>query len=218
MYKIIDPKTWNRKSSYDWFNSFEDATYSITIKMDCTDLVKYSKETKTSFFVNILYLITTGLSSVDELRTRIVNGEIRVYDVIDPTYTVTTKHGTFDNAKSKFYSDYPSFYKAAKEEVDRVKNEEKMKEGYNDSNNYDEYYMTCIPWLFMETMTHPTGVKDKSSQSVPRVCWDKYNEVNGRYEIRLNVTVSHVVCDGKPLCEALNSCKKRVENCLKYLK
>ena len=86
-YKIIDIDTWNRKSQYLWFNSFMNPTYGIDVKMDVTNLVNYSKKTKTSFFINFLYCLTVALNEVEEFRLRYVNGEVRLYDYINPTYT-----------------------------------------------------------------------------------------------------------------------------------
>ncbi|MDE7095332.1 MAG: hypothetical protein K2O23_02485, partial [Anaeroplasmataceae bacterium] len=54
MYKIIDIKTWNRKKQFEWFNSFANPCYGITIDLDVTEIVTFSKKSKTSFFINFL--------------------------------------------------------------------------------------------------------------------------------------------------------------------
>ena len=40
----IDIENSNRKTTYEWFNSFRNSTYSMNVKMDVTKLVKYTKE------------------------------------------------------------------------------------------------------------------------------------------------------------------------------
>ena len=71
----------------------------------------------------------------------------------------------------------------------------KVKETYNDSTLYNDFYMTCIPWLSIESMTHPLIDNDYASLSCPRVCWDKYREENGKIIMTLNITVSHCFVD-----------------------
>ena len=93
MYKVIDLDNFKKRKQYNWFKTFSNPCYGLNVKMDVTEVVKYSKETKTSFFINVLYLITIGLNSVEEMRLREVDGEIRLYDTINPTFTVMTNSG-----------------------------------------------------------------------------------------------------------------------------
>ena len=53
-----------------------------------------------------------SLNSIEEMRLRIVGNEVRLYDVIHPTYTVMTKLEVFDNCKNLMYDSYPHFYQA----------------------------------------------------------------------------------------------------------
>lgn len=78
--KEIDIETWNIKTTYEWFNSFTDSTYSVTVKMDITKLVKITKETKSSFFANMLYVVVLGLNSIPEMRMRMYNGKPVIFD------------------------------------------------------------------------------------------------------------------------------------------
>ena len=107
--KEIDIETWNRKTTYEWFNSFTDSTYSVTVKMNITKLVKITKETKSSFFANMLYVVVLGLNSIPEMRMRMYNGKPVIFDDINPAITVMTKDGIFTNARFKNNKDYKSF-------------------------------------------------------------------------------------------------------------
>ncbi|MFA6661002.1 MAG: hypothetical protein WCS62_05270, partial [Bacilli bacterium] len=87
-------------------------------------------------------------------------------------------------------------------EVEDHKHIKVIKDQYNDSNYFDEFYITCIPWLKVDAMTHPLPDHDPSNSSVPRVCWSKFYEVDGRKKTMLNITVHHALVDGKPLSNA----------------
>ena len=212
MYKVIKLEELKKRKQYDWFKTFANPCYGFNVKMDVSEVVKYSKETKTSFFINILYLITVGLSSVEEMRIREVNGEIRLYDTINPTFTVMTKTGVYENAGFEMIDDYQNFYNKAKEVIEQVKEQDTVKETYNDANFFNDYYMTCIPWLSIEGMTHPLCDNNHSSSSCPRICWDKYIEVDGKYMMLLNITVSHCFVDGYPLTLAFKNIQDNFNN------
>ncbi len=212
MYKILDKNNFPKRKQYEWFRTFSNPCYGLTVKMDVTSLVEFSKKTKTSFFINALYLVTTGLNSIDEMRMREVRGEIRLYDVINPTFTVMTNTGIYENCGFKMVQDYPSFYKAASTEIEAAKLQDGVKNTFNDSPEYDDYYITCLPWLSIETMTHPLPDNNHESSSCPRVLWDRYREENGRIVMILNITVNHCFVDGYPLSQAFVNIQQNFDN------
>lgn len=218
MYKVINLENFKKRKQYNWFRTFSNPCYGINVKMDITEVVKYTKETKTSFFINILYLITMGLNSVEEMRLREVNGEIRLYDTINPTFTVMTKSGVYENTGFEMIDDYNTFYATAKQVIDHIKNQDFIKETFNDSLLFNDYYMTCLPWLSIESMTHPLCDNNYESLSCPRVCWDKYVEVDNKYLMTLNITVNHCFVDGYPLSLAFKNIQENFNNCRNLFK
>ena len=218
MYKVINLENFKKRKQYNWFRTFSNPCYGINVKMDITEVVKYTKETKTSFFINILYLITIGLNSVEEMRLREVNGEIRLYDTINPTFTVMTKSGVYENTGFEMIDDYKTFYATAKQVIDHIKNQDFIKETFNDSLLYNDYYMTCLPWLSINGMTHPLCDNNYESLSCPRVCWDKYMEVDNKYLMTLNITVNHCFVDGYPLSLAFKNIQENFNNCRNLFK
>ena len=67
MYEI-DLDNLPRRKTYDWFNSFNNPTYGLTVKLDVTSLVEHTKKHNESFFINMLYIVrivfTISFSSV----------------------------------------------------------------------------------------------------------------------------------------------------------
>lgn len=216
--KKIEVSGWNREKTYNWFKSFSDSTYGFNVEMDVTKLVKYTKEHNESFFINLLYIVVKGLNSVEEMRMRLVDGEPVIYDEINPAFTVMTKAGTFENARFKNCTDYKEFYKIASEKIEKAKNQEKIdNEDYNPEDCYDEFYITCTPWISFTQMSHPIP-DDKSSQTIPRICWGKYVEDNGKYKLNLNITVSHIFVDGYPMSMTFNKIQELLNNVDEMLK
>ena len=137
MYKVIKIEELKNSKQYKWFRTFSNPCYGLNVKMDVSKVIEYSKKTNTSFFINILYLVTKGLNSVEEMRLREVNGEIRLYKTINPTFTVMTKIGVFENCGFEMIEDYSGFYNKTKSILDEVKNRDYVKETYNDSTLYN---------------------------------------------------------------------------------
>ena len=63
----IDLDNLPRRKTYDWFNSFNNPTYGLTVKLDVTSLVEHTKKHNESFFINMLYIVVKALNSVDNL-------------------------------------------------------------------------------------------------------------------------------------------------------
>lgn len=197
----INIKNSNRYKQYKWFSSFSNPTYGINKEIDVTNLVKYVKEERKSFFVCFLYILTKGLNSIPEMRIRYVNNKIIMYDDINPSYTVMTDSGTYENVTSINHDTFKDFYDEVKKDVEEAKHKTKVKETYNDGKLFNEYYITCIPWIDFTSLTHPIP-DDRESLVVPRVCFGKYHMVDNRYKMMINITVSHEFVDGYPLSQA----------------
>lgn len=208
----IDVENWNRKNTYKWFKTFSNTTYSCNVVMDVTKLVNHAKMKNESFFIDLLYIVLKGLNSIEEMRMRLVDEKPVIFDDINPAYTVMAESGTFENVRYKNQNDFKTFYKISEENIQKAKVVSQVEEQeYNPENCYDEYYITCLPWINFTQFTHPIP-DDVQSQCIPRICWGKYIESNGRFELTLNITVSHLFVDGKPLADAFNGIQDLLNN------
>ena len=97
-YKEIDTNKWVRKTTFEWFEKFSNPTYCFNAKIDVSDVVNYFKQTGTSFFINFLYLISRVNNEIESLRLRYVDNRVLLYETINPTFTVKTTDGSFNNA------------------------------------------------------------------------------------------------------------------------
>ena len=211
-YKVIKIEDIKKINQYKWFRQFSNPCYGFNVKMDVTRLVQYTKENHQSFFINTLFLLTSALNQIEEMRMREVDGKIRLYDVINPTFIVMTSIGVFENTGFEMINNYKEFYKKASSIIERVKKQTSVKETYNDSKLYNDFYITCIPWLSIESMTHPLIDNDYASLSCPRICWDKYRKENDKIVMTLNITVNHCFVDGYPLSKAFGLVQEYFNN------
>lgn len=130
MVEKIDVEKMDRRKTYEWFKTFKNPTYGVNVDLDVTKLVKYTKETNSSFFINFLFILVKCLNKVPEMRERIVNGEPVLYDVCNPGITVLTKNDTFENVRFSYVDNYHEFYNIAKKILIKLR----MKKYYQTSH------------------------------------------------------------------------------------
>lgn len=208
--KEIDINNWNRKKQYEWFNSFSNPTYSINKEIDVTKVVNYAKNNNKSFFICFLYILVKGLNSVEEMRIRYVDNKVILYDDIYPAYTIMTNAGTFENVSNQNHDNFKDFYSEAKDKIESAKKQINVKPNYNSNKDYNQYYITCLPWIEFSGMTHPIP-DNKESLSVPRICFGKFHEIDGKYKLMLNINVNHAFVDGYPLSQAFINIEKLLD-------
>ena len=214
----IELVNWKRLRTYEFFKNFSNSTYSMNVRMDVSKLVMHAKENNESFFIDLIYIVLKSLNSIDEMRMRLVNDKPVIFDDINPAFTVMTKTGTFENVRHKNYSNFKEFYKVCSEIIDTSKEQlEIKKDDYNPEKCYNEYYITCVPWVDFTEFNHPIP-DDIASQCIPRICWGKYIKNNEKYELTLNITVSHIFVDGFPLAMAFNRIQGYLNNAEEILK
>lgn len=163
----------------------------------------------------MLYFVTTALNNIEEMRLRVENKEVVLYDVVNPAYTVMTGDGVFDNCDSLYDKNYDKFYELAKIAIDKRNKHIDEDASYNDLSKFDQYYITSLPWIDFDSMIHPMPNDDSSY--VPRICWGKYYQIDNEYYIDFNIQVSHALVDGYPLSLAFLEIEKYLNSPKKYI-
>lgn len=206
----IDLKTYQKRNQYHWFHTFADPTYGFDVDIDVDSVARLAKSRHQSFFPYFYFIILKAVQDVPEMRMREENGKVYIYDEIDPTFTVMTHSGIYQNAGCRMSWDFKEFYQKVE---DTIKEAEELPvndvlDRYPICSQPNVLYTTCIPILSIKGMTHPTPAGNYDSLSVPRICWDRYRlENDGHYHLTLNITVSHTLVDGFPLAD----CFKRIQ-------
>lgn len=208
-YKKINFDKWDRAELFNEFINMTTSIYDMTVRMDVTRLINYSKENGQSFFINYLYLALRELNAIPEFRMRIHNGQPYLYSRIDCSFTVANNYGYFVNRSTEF-TDYKTFYQNVSAIAEKAKNEKNTHPEHSDLTRTDLIYFSVIPWVDYQSMTlpvltNPHGTNDQTYSTVPCVGWGKYVEENGRFKMSMHIKVSHAFIDGKPLADAFNN-------------
>jgi len=194
-YKIIDKETYYRKGVYRHFTEDCKCSVSMTARIDVTELVKFSKEKGTKFYINFLYLLTKVLNSRDDYKTQYLwqTDELICYDVLNPIqYVFHEDTETCTPVYTTYFENYEEFYKNALADVENAKKtREYMLDPENHPNWFDASY---ISWLSYDSLN--VELPDGYIYLLPIINWGRYREENGRLMMPLTVRMNHAVADG----------------------
>ena len=86
MHKI-DMTTWPRTELFRFFSGVSQPFYSVTFRVDVTNLHAYTKARGISFYYALGYLVTDAVNSVVNFRYTIRDGEVWLLDKRIPSLT-----------------------------------------------------------------------------------------------------------------------------------
>ena len=73
-YTSIDLATWKRRGTFEYYRTFQNQLFNITLEFPAAELYRYAKRNRLSFFLLTLHAILRAVNSVPQFRQRIVDG------------------------------------------------------------------------------------------------------------------------------------------------
>ena len=199
--KYIDIKNWIRKEHYEWFKDFDEPFWGIVSEVDCTIAYKKSKETQIPFYHNYLHKSLKTINLIEDFRLKIIYEKIVCYDNIHAAATLLNSDGIYAMSFIEYYDDLKDFSKAALIEEERVR---KLK-GLGvtrDTIRQDVIHYSSVPWFKITGLTHAR--KFKSQDSVPKITFGKFEEINNKKIMNIAINGHHGLTDGSHVGKYLN--------------
>ena len=186
----IELSTWPRAELFRFFSGVSQPFYSVTFRVDVTNLHAYAKAHGISFYYALGYLVTDAVNAVENFRYTIRAGEVWLLDERIPSLTdrkpgseqfhivALPKTGTLDE-----------FCRTAKAKSDA------QKTFLDQSGELDDLiYISCTPWF---DLTGCTNERDfDKDDNIPRITWGKYVPESGRETLGMSLEVNHRFIDG----------------------
>lgn len=208
-YKVIDKESYYRKDVLRHFSEDCKCSCSMTARLDVTELVRFSKESGTKFYLNFLYLLCRVLNSRDDYRMGWLwqTEELICYDVIHPTqYVFHEDTETCSVVYSRYDADYESFYKNALADLEQAKQTRAY--GLDAANHPNWFDASFISWLSYDALH--VELPDGYLYFLPIVNWGKYREENGRLIMPLSVRMNHAIADGFLIANVFRLLEKEI--------
>ena len=194
-YRVIDQKKYYRQGIFRHFSEDCKCSVSMTARVDVTDLVQWSKNSGTKFYINFLYVLSKALNSRDDYRMGWLweTRELICYDRINPTqYVFHEDTETCSPVYTCYSDDYETFYRDALADVEHAKQTREY--GLDMISHPNWFDASYISWLSYDSMH--VELPDGYLFFMPIVNWGKYRNENGRLMMPVSVRLNHAVADG----------------------
>ena len=194
-YRVIDKETYYRKGVFRHFTEDCKCSTSMTARIDVTELVKYSNENGTKFYVNFLYILSKVLNSRDDYRMGYIwqTEKLICYDVIHPTqYIFHEDTETCTPVYTSYDPEYETFYKNVSDDIEAAKQTREY--GLDMEKHPNWFDASYISWLSYDSLN--IELPDGFLYFLPIINWGKYREENGRLLMPVSVRMNHAIADG----------------------
>ena len=198
-FKKIDLDSWDRLSVYNFFSGFEEQLFSIDFDIELPeDFVQKCKSKKLTPFIVTLYTFSLALNSIENFRYRLLNGEVVLFDQINPLWVEIDANKELVPVGCQFDQELEKFLTNLKNR--KSMGVEYLKEDpghFTASNNH---------WLDWTSVKHTRCTNNETNQ---KLVWGKIKND----KVRFSMELSHLFADGYHV----SLFKKEVEESFKTL-
>lgn len=192
-FSIIDLNTWKRTPYYEYYRNILKTKYTVSIKIEITELHSLYKNKGYKFFPTFLYVIMKALNNSEELRTSIYNGQLGIWNYLTPQFTLFHEDDkTFSDLWSDYSDDFKTFHQYITTDIDKYKDVKGIKVKPGLPPNFVP--ISCVPWISFESISQDTSHDSDFLQPIIR--FGKYYTENNRVYIPLSIYVNHAIADG----------------------
>ena len=187
----INFNNWKRKNHYSFFERVDNPQFNICCNIDVTNLKKFVKENKISFYYSMIYVSTHVMNEIEDFRYKIRDGQIILHDKLQPSFTdMSPGEDLFKIITLDLGSSIIEFSNNSKK---RLINQT---EYFPETNvNQDELiYFSCIPWISFTSISNEIVMNKEDS--IPRISFGKYFNDNGKILLPYSIQVNHMLLDG----------------------
>lgn len=196
--KELSLRDWPRRDVYLYFTQMRPTILNLTVEVDVTKTVKYSKENELSFFAISLWLICKVVNEIPEFRYAYSKEKkLLQYNHILPIFPVfheDTKSIT--TACVDTCQDFDDFYCEFKEQVEIAKHSKKFvtsKYPYPPANIFN---ISAEPRIHFNSLSMLYPMDKESTFFYPLIVMGKFINNGERYTMPLSIQISHAVTDG----------------------
>ena len=191
MPQTLDLTTWERKSHFDFFRTFEEPFFGVCVEVDCTTAYRKAKELNTSFFLYYLYQSVRAVNEIESFRYRIVGDDVLIHEQVGASATINRENGTFGFSYIPYAESFREFEQGAKAEIARVRSTDELIPSEAAEN---VIHYSSMPWIKFTSVSHARSFSHPDS--VPKISFGKMTEVGDKKLMPLSIHVHHALMDG----------------------
>lgn len=216
--KIIDVENWERKTQFLNFSKYTHPVFSVSVRLDVTDLVLFCKNNGYSFFPAFLFVVSKCSNQIDEMKTRIENGQVVQYDTVHPSYVVLRDDKCIATGTTEFEDNFAEFYAKTKNNVEQIRKDKEVRK-FNETIRTDCLYISSLQWIDITTISDPYNFECSEQTSIPRITWGKYvKNSEGKYEMGFNIAAHHGFMDGWHVAQLIVKLEDTLKDVKKFMR
>lgn len=189
-FRIVDMEQDPRREQYAYFRSLANPYVGLTVHVDVTALLEWTKTSHSNFFLSVLYAAVRAANSVPELRRRIRGEQVVEYENCPSSHTVALDNGSYCYCRLEMEKPLAEFLPYAAEAQDYARNHLALADG---EDGESLFFVSCVPWLSYTSMIQPVPVPADSN---PRITWGKYFWQGEQTLVPVTLLAHHALVDG----------------------
>ena len=207
-FKLIDASKWKRKEYFDYYLNQVRCTYSITLNLDLTSLLKEIKRNDVKLYPTMIYLLSTIVNKHEEFRTAInANRQVGIFDILHPSYTIFQNDSdTFTNIWSEYATSFSEFYKRYLLDTESYGEIKSFLAKPNMPENV--FNISSIPWVSFTGFN--LNLPKVTNYLLPIFTTGKYFTQNKKILLPIAIQVHHAVCDGFHISRFVNELQELI--------
>jgi len=206
--KIVDIDRWNRKEHFEFFSQMASPYFGFTTEVDCTQAYDMAKRNGYSFFAYYYHKSMVAINTVEELKLRIIDGQVIQFDTVHAGSTIGRPDGTFGFSFTHFSEDFETFNAGLQEEIKGVHATTGLRLS-NERLGKDHVRHTTIPWNSFSAIVHPTDFN--TAESVPKIAFGRFNLKDGRKYLPVSIEAHHGLADGIHIAQYLKEFQRQLD-------
>lgn len=185
-YEIIDLESWSRKQLFEFYNTFANPCFNVTVKLDAKNIYKFAKDHKESFFLTCLYAILKAANKTPQVRQRIIDGRPVEFERIDTMTPVMGAREEFTEVWCEYADSFCEFKEKSAQKLAEAKS---AITATIPVGREDFICASCAPWIHFESISQ---AEYKFGQTIPILAWGKMEDG----KIPIGVKFNHCFLDG----------------------
>jgi len=207
-YKKINLADWKRKEHFAVYRSQMKCGFSLTTKINIAKVLPFIKENGYKLYPVLIYLIARAVNKHDAFKMAMKEGELIVWDYVDPIYTVLhSETETFSALTAIYDKDFTRF----------MANYNDVGERHADNLHFfpeqppeNHFNISAIPWINFDSFN--LHIADFTDYFAPSFTIGKYKKQADETLMPIAIQVHHAVCDGIHVAQLISTLEEYCEN------
>ncbi|TDQ27720.1 CatA-like O-acetyltransferase [Tenacibaculum caenipelagi] len=189
--KYLDIESWNRKQLFEHFRTLADPTFGLVANVEVSKTYQSAKEEKHSFFVRYLHACMKAINAVENLKYRLEDNKVVVYEVINASATIARPDNTFGFSYIAYSESFEEFNFNFLKEKERILSSNDL---FPQVYSLGCIHCSAIPWINFSG--HKEPFSGNKNDSVPQLSFGKISHENNKMLMPVAMNVNHALVDG----------------------